>query len=180
MANGIVRLDRVRSVYTGHIDSVVYNAGVLQNGMVGKAASLVSGERELRTLTVPAAGDGGLVLIASPEVNYSQYVQTDNALENFSIPAGKPARAYHLEAGDIFSISYDVLSMIGTDPVVGNSVVAQAGLTLKEVASVTTEKFVGKIIAVETIGINIPMGQAGSVGRINKFAVIEVQYNKLF
>lgn len=177
MANSIVRLDRVRSVYDGHIDSVVHNA-TLQNGFVVKVGDLVAGSRELRTALVPAAGDGALVLIASPEISYPQYVLTDNALENFSTPAGTPARAYHIESGDIFSVTNDGVSLIGTDAVVGNFVVADAGLKLKEVAAVTTEKFVGKIIAVETLGTTTVVGQAGAIARINKFVVIEVVKNQ--
>lgn len=177
MANGIVRLDRVRSVYNGHIESVVYNAGVLQNGFVVKAEALVAGERDLRKATVPVAGDGGVVLIASPEVNEAQYTRNDSALENFSIPAGKAARAYHLEAGDIFSVTEDVLTLIGAGAVVGNKVVVDNGLKLKEVAEVTEEGFVGRIIDIETIGTQTVVGQAGAISRFNKLVGIEVVKN---
>lgn len=179
MANAIVRLDRVRAVYSGHIDSVVYNAGILQNGFVGVVGGYVSAaDRELRTFVQPTAGAGSLVLIASPEIVKSEYVTTDNALENFSIPAGTAARAYHLESGDIFSVTTDGLTLIGADAAVGNYVVADAGFKLKEVAATTTEKFVGKILAVETLGTPTLVGQAGVIARINKYVVIEVVKNQ--
>lgn len=176
MAKSIVRLDRVKSVYNGHIESVVHNAE-LQNGFVTLIGGLSGGNRDLRTAVQPTAGAGALALIAAPEIVQSEYVKTDNALENFSIPAGKAARAYHLERGDIFSVTYDGLSLIGAEAVKNNYVVAQAGFKLKEVAAVTTEAFVGKIIDLETLGTTTVIGQAGSIARINKYVVIEVVKN---
>jgi hypothetical protein len=176
MAKSIVRLDRVKSIYNGHIESIVHTAE-LQNGWVAQVGGLKNGNRDLRTAVTPTAGAGALVLIAAPEIVKSEYVRTDNALENFTNEAGKAIRAYHLERADIFSVTYDGLTLIGTDPVVGNYVVAQAGFKLKEVAAVTTEAFVGKIIAVETLGTSTVIGQAGTIARINKYVVIEVVKN---
>lgn len=176
MAKSIVRLDRIKSVYNGHIESVVHNAE-LQNGFVVQIGGLSGGNRDLRTAVQPTAGAGALALIAAPEIVQSEYVKTDNALENFSIPAGKATRAYFLERGDIFSVTVDGLTLLATDAVVGNYVVAQAGLKLKEVAAVTTELFVGKIIQLETLGTTTVVGQAGAIARINKYVVIEVVKN---
>lgn len=172
----IVRLDRVKSIYNGHIESIVHNAE-LQNGWVAQVGGLKDGNRDLRTAVQPTAGAGALVLIAAPEIVKSEYVKTNNALENFTNEAGKAVRAYHLERGDIFSVTVDGLTLLGANPVVGNYVVAQAGFKLKEAASVTTEAFVGKIIEVETLGTSTVVGQNGAIARINKYVVIEVVKN---
>jgi hypothetical protein len=173
MAHGIVRLDKVKSAYVGHIYSVVHTAD-MDNGNVVKIGALKAGERELHAVTVPSAGDNGIYLIANPEIVYDQTKTKNGALENFYIPAGTAARAYHLAEGDIFSVTYDSLSLLATDAVKGNFVVAQAGLKLKEVASTTSEKFVGQIIDIETLGTTTVVGQNGSIARINKYVVIQV------
>jgi hypothetical protein len=173
---GVVRLDKVKSVYHGNIWSVVHNA-VLENGFVVKRGTLKTGERELYNVATPTAGDGDLALIAAAEVVYDNRFMKDNALGNFSTPAGTAVRAYEIAKGDIISISYDALTLLGAAPVVGNYVVAQAGLKLKEAAAVTTEKFQGKIIALEQIGVPTVVGQAGVIQRVTKFAVIEVLAN---
>ncbi|MEK5036307.1 hypothetical protein MKY96_33180 [Paenibacillus sp. FSL R7-0302] len=179
MANAIVRLDRVRAVYNGNIESVVYNAGVLQNGFVGIAGGYATAaDRELRTLVQPTAGAGNLVLIYSPEIVKSEYVKTDNALENFSIPAGTAARAYRIEANDIYSVTTDGLTLIGAEPVKGNYLVADNGFKLKEVTAHTTEKFVARILDIEVLGTTTVVGQAGAISRINKYVVIEVIKNE--
>lgn len=175
MAYGVVRLDKVKSVYNGNIFSVVYNGGTLQNGQVGKVGSLVAGERELRTLVAPTAGDGGLVLIAHPEIVYQQFRTIDNALDNFVINAGQATRAYDLQKYDIFSVSTDVVT--GT-AVKDKFVVADNGFNLKVVDSTTTEGFVGQIIALESIGVNnFTTGQNGLQQRVTNFVVVEVQKN---
>jgi hypothetical protein len=173
---GVVRLDKVKSIYHGNIFSVVHNA-VLENGFVVTRGALKSGERELYAVAVPTAGAGDLAIIAAPEVVVDNRFIKDNALENFSTPANTPVRAYELAKGDIVSISYDALTLLGSAPVVNNYVVAQAGLKLKEAASVTTEKFQGKIIGLEQIGVPTVVGQSGVIQRITKFAVIEVLSN---
>jgi hypothetical protein len=176
MAKSVARLDRVKAIYNGHIESVVHNAE-LQNGFVVQVGGLVNGNRDLRSVVVPTAGAGDLALIYHSEINPDETYRGNASLQNFSIEAGKAARAYRLEKHDIFSVSYDGLTLIGTDPVVGNKVVAQAGLKLKEVASVTTEKFVGDIIQLEQLGTTTVVGQAGAIARIIKLAVIEVLSN---
>lgn len=174
----VVRLDKVLSAYHGNLFSVVHTA-VLENGNVVVPGALRgSGDREVRNVVVPTAGIGGLAIIAAPEVTVDNFLIENNALENFSTPIGVAVRAYELARYDIVSISYDgITCLAGGVPVLGNSVVAQAGLKLKEVASVTTEAFVGKIIALEQIGVPTVVGQAGVVQRITKFAVIEVLKN---
>lgn len=173
---GVVRLDKVKSIYHGNIFSVVHNA-ILENGFLVKRGTLKSGERELYNVAVPTAGSGDLAIISAPEVVIDNRFLGNNALENSSTAAGVAVRAYEISKGDIISISYDALTLLSTVPVVGNYVVAQAGLKLKEAAAVTTELFVGKIIALEQLGVSTVVGQAGVVQRLTKFAVIEVISN---
>jgi len=179
MAYGIVRLDKVRAVRTGEIESVVYEAGDLQNGFVGVAGDLKAGERELRVLTQPTDRTAKIVLIANPEINYSEYLRTDYALENFFIKAGKAARAYRLARGDMFSITYDVVDLIGATPTKNNYLVTQAGsFKLKEVTTLDgTEGFVGKIADLEQWGTSTVIGSNGTIARINKFVVVDVIQN---
>lgn len=178
---GIVRLDKVRSVYNGHIDSVVNQTTDLENGMVGLVGDLVAGERELMTFNAPTgATDKGISLIAANEIVYSQFRLTDNALENFYIPAGTAVRAYSIERGDIFSVSFPVMTAIANNtPVKGNYVTLQANsFKLKEVATLAgTEGFTGKIIDTEVWGTTTVLGQAGSIARITNLAVIKVLSN---
>lgn len=177
MAYGVVRLDKVRSVYNGNIFSVVYNGGTLQNGQVVNIGGLVAGERELRTAVQPTAGAGALAVIAHPEIVYQQFRTIDNALDNFIISAGTATRAYQLQQFDIFSVSTDVMTNTA-DTTTNKYVVAQAGFNLKAVASTTTEAFVGNVIAIETIGVNnFTTGQNGLQQRVTTFVVIEVQKN---
>lgn len=177
MPHAIVRLDKVHSVYSGHIYSVVNTGADMDNGNVVKLGTLVTGERELHATVTPSAGDGSLYLIASPEIIYDQSTSKSGALENFYIKQNVAARAYKLEAGDIFSVTYDGLTLLAADAVKGNKIVAQSGLKLKEVASVTTEKFVGTILDIETYGTTTVVGQAGAIARINKYVVIQVLSN---
>lgn len=174
MVKGIVRLDRVQSVYGGNIDSVVHTAD-LENGMIVQSGDLVKG-REVRKVIVPTTGSGNLRLVSTPEINKSEYSIADGALENCYTPAGKPARAYNLVRSDIFSVSTDMVKSIGTEPKKGNYVVAD-GLKYKEVDKIENEEFIGKIIDLETIGVPVIVGQAGVKSRINKLVVIEVLKN---
>lgn len=174
----VVRLDKVKAVYNGHIQSMVHSAEV-QNGNIVTTGTLKAGERELFNVTVPTAGIGNVWLVANPEIRYEQFKSTDADLKLYTNEAGKGLRAYKLESGDIFSVSVDGVSLIGANPVVGNAVIAQAGLTLKEVATTTTEAFVGRIIATDTIGtVNVGAGINGaSVSNTTTFVVIRVEKN---
>lgn len=170
----VVRLDKVKAVRSGHIYSVIDEANELQNGMVAKLDGLVEGERELQNIANPGT-DSSLVLIANPEVNYEEYRTVENALGNYSIPAGTPARAYELGKTDIISISANGID--GT-PTVGEFVIGQAGSKkLVAAETVTNETFVGKVIDKENIGTTTAVGMPGVIGRETEFIVIEVVSN---
>lgn len=184
MSFGVVRLDKVNSVYDGHIHSVVYDADILENGMVGVVGDLLEGERELRKLEVPTGTDKPVVLIAHPEINYKEDRISDNALENFFIPKGKPARAYDLIRGDIFSVSKKMVTPLDETKGVEKGAMlstANGSLLLTEVdASALTgeEAFLAKVIDKEVVGTATVVGQAGVISRVVEFIVVEVVRNR--
>lgn len=152
MANHvIVNLDRIQAVKTGNIESVVANID-LDNGSFVHLGGLVNGERELRQAVVPTTATittDEVVLVASPELDYLP----GKGLKDFYIPAGTPARAYHLEVGDIFTITDDGIT--GT-PQVGKYVVPQNGSVKLAVANDLTggTRFAGKIIEKTYLGFD--------------------------
>ena len=180
--HGVVRLDDVRSIYTGHIHSVVYKDDILENGMIGVAGDLLPNERELKELKVPTGTSEPVVLIASPEIVYEQYKITDNALENFYIPVGEPARAYDLEYNDIFSVSEQMVKPLdeATGIVEGTHVTSANGsLLMTEIASPTgDEAFLAKVIQRESIGTTTIVGQAGAISRRIDWIVVRVIRNR--
>lgn len=181
MAHGVVRLDKVKSQRVGHVYSVVYSAAAVDNGSFGFLGGLVSGERELKTLVQPTTAllpTESAVLISAPTINYEQAKATDNNPSNCYTAAGVPVRAYELNVSDVISVSKDMVTPISTAVVVGNYLVCQNGsFALKEVASLGTEKFAAKIIATETVGLTVATGQAGAVGGVINYVVLEVVKN---
>lgn len=177
MSYGAVILNKVKSVYVGHLYHLVHN-DELQNGMVCHVGDLVEGEIDLRHVEVPNAetiNEKPLVLIRDSEVNYDESSRANAALNKYKIDAGKPARAYELNRDDEFSVTTNMLN--GTAEV-GKYVVAEAGsLKLKVVDAPTTEVFVGKIDRLETKGTISFVGAPGQVGNINEYAVIRVIKN---
>lgn len=164
-AKAVVRLDKMQATYAGNIESVKFydatNApAAIENGRVVALAGLVSGERDIMKGVAPAAASDKVVLVAGVELMADQTVT--HGVDEYENPANKPFRAFHLYEGDIFSVSYNALDLIGSAPVVGNFVAVQAGSTkLKEYtgASLPADAaFVGKIIATEKWGIRqIPL-----------------------
>ncbi|PLR99933.1 hypothetical protein CVD19_00840 [Bacillus sp. T33-2] len=109
---------------------------------------------------------------------YDQTRQSQGNLKNFDIKAGKVFRAYELKEGDVFSVSKDIVDALASSVVVGNKVVLQtASHKLKEAASVTTERFVGRIEAVENIGVATATGAPGLIGGVVEMVVIRVEKN---
>ena len=179
----VIRTDKIIGTKVGHIASVVYEDGELENGFVGVLGDLLEGERELRELKlVDDIEKEPLVIISAPELRYEEYLRTDNSLQEFYIKEGKPTRAYQLVEGDIVSIAAEGLTALDdvAGTVVGNYVIAEQGeLKLKETASVTGgEAFIGKIIDKDKIGTSFVVGQAGTIGRIIDFTAIEVLKNE--
>lgn len=162
MAKTIINLDKVQAIYAGNIETVRHSAE-LQNGMVCNLGALVNGEREVYNVATPATatlGSEELLLIASPEVMY----ESGKNLADFSIPAGKEARAYHLTIGDVFTITDDGFD--GTSAI-GKYLIPQNGslkLVVADDLSGAT-RFAAKIIEKGTLGFN---GTAATTVRVVK------------
>jgi hypothetical protein len=176
----VIRLDRVKSVYAGHVYSVQASVDV-NNGSIGVVGTLVSNQRETRTLVQPVTGtiaSDKVVLVASPEVVYDQATWASADITNFTNLANKPMRAYEINKDDEFSVTKDAITLIGSDPVVGNFVVAQnASYKMKEVASTSTENFVGRIEAIETYATPAYVGAGGTLTPGISFVRIRVIKN---
>jgi len=143
----LVRLDKIAAAYNGNLESVKHSAD-MGNGSVVMLGGLVAGERELRQVVVPTAAlaaNDEILLVASPEVNYSP-LEKD---EDFVNKANKAARAYHLSVGDIFTVTDDMLS---GSSVVGQFVGAIDGLKLGASATAPTTRFAGKVLEKTTLG----------------------------
>lgn len=177
----VVRLDSLTAVYGGaHIYSVQANEDV-QNGSVGVVGNLLTGEREVRAFNKPTdLTTDKATLVAQDEINYEQTRRSQNNLTNFKIKAGTPFRTYDLVTGDIFSVSKDAIEALNaeTGVVVGNKVTLKANsYNLAEKASVTTERFVGRIEAIEQIGTTTTIGAPGVIGGVIDLVVIRVEKN---
>lgn len=179
--NAVVRLDKVKSIYGGHIFSVKAPEE-LQNGFVGHLGNLLPEEREVYGLQKPATAtiaEKGIVLIAHSPINYDESKMSSASEQNYKIEEGEVVRAYEIHEKDIFSVTKEGVDLIGAEPVAGNFIVAQNGsFKLKEVATLTgTEAFVGKIVRKDVLGTKTVTGQAGVVFRALEYVVIEVVKN---
>lgn len=138
-------------VTTGSGSSAVDTETEIENGRVLKATELMTGEREIFKGGAVAANDDlkDVVLVCSPELMYDE---RKHNLDDFINEAGKPARAYRLHKGDIFSVTKEALDGV-TTPAVGNVVELKAGTKLNVAASATSGSTqVGKILAVDVVG----------------------------
>lgn len=183
--NGVVRTDKLRATKVGHLESLKYEDGKLENGMICFGGDYEEDNREVRNVVKPNSSDldtEPAILIASPELNYDEYKRTDNALEKFYIPEGEIARGYHLEKGDIFSVSDNMIDAVGDDPEVDNYVTAQDdSFKIKEredgYFDMDDYKFVGKIIAKDSMGTTTYIGSNGEKGRNYDLYKIQVIKN---
>ena len=160
MAYCVVRTDKLMGTdVRSMLESVKFTsdgsaAAAIENGNVCKIGALVSGEREIKIGTTPAANDAldDIVLIASPEVLYDE---RKHNLDEFRNEAGKIARGYHLHSGDIFSVTKDGLAGAET-PAVGDVVELKADTKLNVVAAATGatsgSTVIGNILAIDVVG----------------------------
>lgn len=115
----VTRLDKIAGI---HLESVKHTANLL-NGNVVQLGNLVAGETELYEVKVPSTNaevtDGVYLLHATPELDADP---RKKGLKHFVVEAGTAGRAYHVEVGDVVTITSDLIE--GT-PVVGNYVVPQ-------------------------------------------------------
>jgi len=149
----IVRKDKLLAGYNGNLESVmVYdNAGANKvtttNGVFVVLEGLEDGEREVKKARLADKDDVAekVLLVHSPEVMYDERLWR---LEDFVIPAGKPARAYHLFDGDIITLTEDLfVGTLGTDFNIGDELVAHtAGKLGKDDTAHANAKVVFEVI----------------------------------
>lgn len=157
MAYGICRLDNMAATNNGALIKsgkyyVTTTATAIENGNIVALSGLVSGEREIFKAVTPTTSNvrDEVFLVATPEVMYDE---RKHNLNEFINEAGKVIRLIALHVGDIFSVTADALDAAGTK-LVGDYATIAAGTKLKGVTTLnaTPEKYVGKIIAIETVG----------------------------
>jgi hypothetical protein len=125
----------------------------IENGNVVQVGALISGERELFSLTAPAANTSisKIAIVATPEVMADERKKNLNEFRN---EAGAVVRAYMLRSGDIFSVTAEAITpIIGTEPAAGQLVELQASTKLLLVASASgytsSSTPVGVVLGVE-------------------------------
>lgn len=148
--HAICQLEKIQAKYDGNIESVVATVD-LDNGSIGVLAGVVTGERELKNLVAPATatlGTDEIVLVSSPEINYLP----GTTLQDFYNVSGLPARAYHLVAGDIFTVAD--ANITGTTVLNQWIGVANASYKLTFSATLPVTRFIGQVIEKGTTGFN--------------------------
>jgi hypothetical protein len=144
----IVRLDKVQSIYSGNLESLVF-AEDQTNGVFAHVGGLVAGERELVNAVQPDATSVAteeVVLHASPEVMYDE---RKYRLEDFVLKTGQAGRGYHLTEGDIITLTEDLFA---SAPTVNQFVVAAAdSWILAPSADGSGSKFVAEVIEQTTL-----------------------------
>lgn len=122
----------------------------IENGNVVKVGALISGEREVKSATTPAATTkiDEVVLVVAPEVMYDERKKN---LDEYRNEAGQIVRGYHLHSGDIFSVTAEGLK--NASPAVSQVIELAASTKWNNVATATQgSTVVGKIIAKDVVG----------------------------
>lgn len=138
MAYGVIFREKMQSEYDGtkrisgkYLPSSVATA--IENGNVVLIGSLVTGEREVYTLTTPAANSAltAIGIVTTPEVVADERKKN---LDEFRNEAGEVITVDKLCSGDIFSVTADALTGTKTK---GDVVELQAGTKLNTAATLT-------------------------------------------
>ena len=122
----------------------------IENGNVVKVGALISGEREVKSATTPAATTkiDEVVLVVAPEVMYDERKKN---LDEYRNEVGQIVRGYHLHSGDIFSVTAEGLK--NASPAVSQVIELAASTKWNNVATATQgSTVVGKIIAKDVVG----------------------------
>jgi hypothetical protein len=156
---GAVRLDKVHAKKYGTIEHIKNLSADMQNGFVFHAEDLSAGEREVKDVIQPSTASitaKSLLLHASVETVYL----AGQTLLDFYLAQGQAGRGYLLRAGDIVTVTDNVITGSTT---VGQYVIPQnASFQLAAAASLAGgTKFQAKVIAKETI-----YGQAATVFQV--------------
>lgn len=180
MAYGVANLAKIKN--DNHVFSFLSATDALENGHVVFKGGLVSGEKEIYTAVKPLTAaliTDSVYIIKAPEINYDESSYAKKQLGAFRTEANAPARGYEIGKNDIVEISYDALTLLLTDAVVGNFLIAQnASHKLAESATdLGTATFSAKIIEIKTMGTLQYVGGNGQVGNQYKMVVAEVIRN---
>lgn len=139
-----VNLDKIHARAYGNIESVQSETEVLPNGVLVSLGGLLDGERELREAVEPDA-EKEQVLVASVELTASD--DTDNL--DYETPAGQPARAFHLSAGDQVQVEQ---ALFAATPSVGDVVTGGANYQYVDADDSAVTKF--EVLALTKFGFD--------------------------
>lgn len=163
----VVRLDDYRFP-NGDVFSVRIE-DEMENGFVGKLGEVEAGNRDVRKLEEPKAGDS-LVLVAHFPLVYDER-KLAGLETNFYMEEGDAVRAYGLRPTFKFSISKEAINGTYT---VGEYLVAGAGYKLVPSATVPATGFAAKIVREDTVGGALSLN---ATQEPTKYVVLDVVQN---
>lgn len=164
-----VRMDKVKSVYTGHIFSVRANQE-LENGFFVALGAIEDNNRDVHEMRTPTAGDK-LYVVANPAIVYDNTRLGSNQERYYFMEEGEVVRAYELGERDVLSVSE--LGIDG-DAVEGEYLVAGEGLRLVPSATPATSGFSARVVRFETVGGTLSLNADQTPTR---YVVMEVESN---
>lgn len=163
----------------------------IENGSLVTKGDLMDGERNIYECEAPATAtlkEKPAYLVANPAWSYDDCRVTNQNEDEYINKQGVPFRVYELKPNKRYRVSVGMLT--GTVEV--GSYVGLANGAYKGAVTKTAPEgsaFVGKIIAIDSIGFDYAVGSAGTtsgsgktatggvIANTNKFALIEVVSN---
>lgn len=152
--HAVINLDKVMAAYHGNLESMQASVSLDNGSVVINSFNLVSGETGVFEAAAPATAtlaSAEILLVASPEITYL----AGQTMKDFYNPAGSTFRAYHLHAGDQFTVSTEAIAG-GAAVAVGSYVVPQNGsyqlLAQTAAPTPTAVSFYGVIVASTYLG----------------------------
>ncbi len=145
---GAILIEKCQAIRSGNIKSIKLAATPLENGSVFYADSLVSGEREVYQVVIPATAalaTGNLLIHASVPTNYL----AGYTIVNYVLEGGKIGRAYVPSIGDVFTISDSVIS--GTTTVDQFLIPADGTFKLTASSTIGSTKFSARVLSKGTL-----------------------------
>lgn len=143
----MVRLDDVKSVYTGKNFSVRLKDEA-ENGFVVKLGDIEANNRDVHGAVKPVAEDK-VVLIAEVPMIYDNNRLGTGQEKYFAMEAKEVVRAYELQANDKFSVTKQGIE---GDAIVGEYLVTGTGYKLVPSATVPANGFAAKVVREERVG----------------------------
>lgn len=106
----VVRLNKIAGT---HLESVIHTEDMV-NGLFVQLGELVDGQTELYNVKVPSTDEDLLnefLLHATPEVDPDP---RNSGLKHFVVKAGTAGRVYHLQKGDVVTLTKDLFTSTPT------------------------------------------------------------------